>query len=164
MRKLLFTFFLIHVFFSFSQELSTSNPYYVGHSLVNFEMPFIVNRLAESGNKTSDYDQQVINSASIHSNYSNPQSAQGLPYTSALPTGNYDIMIVTEAIPLVNHTTWSNTYASANDFLTYARNYRNDIRFYIYETWHCINSGRTDTIIPEIDPRKCWYDNNDQLL
>jgi hypothetical protein len=73
-------------------------------------------------------------------------------------------MIVTEAVPLVNHTTWSNTYAAANDFLTYARNYRNDIRYYIYETWHCINSGRTDTIIPEIDPRKCWYDNNDQLL
>jgi len=146
------------------QSIQTSNPYFVGHSLVNFAMPAFVDNLAKSGGKTSEYAVQVMNGANIQSNYNNWSSAQGTPYTTALPTGKYDAFILTEAVPLVNHIEWSNTYKVANDFLTYARTYKPNTRFFIYETWHCTNTGRTDTIIPEIAPHTCWYDKNDQLL
>jgi hypothetical protein len=158
---------LLHIWASvqlIAQPLQSANPYYVGHSLVNFTMPWFVHSLAQSGAKTSEYASQVMNGASIYSNYQNWASAQGTPYTTALPTGKYDAFIITEAVPLLNHTEWSDTYNAANRFLTYARTHRPNIRYYIYETWHCTNTGRTDTIIPEIAPKKCWYDNNDQLL
>jgi uncharacterized repeat protein (TIGR02543 family) len=136
-----------------SQPLATSNPYYVGHSLVNNNMPWIANSLAASGSKTSEYAAQVINGAPIRFNYQNPSGTQ--PYNTALATGNYDAFIITEAVPLLNHTTWSETYSYANQFLTYARAYSPDIRYFIYETWHCINTGL---------PARCDYDNDDGLL
>lgn len=64
-------------------------------------------------------------------------------------------------MPLVNHLTWSDTNLYANQFYTYASNNNNNnnipLRFYIYETWHCILSGSTTG---------CVYDNsqNSSLL
>jgi hypothetical protein len=138
-----------------AQSLSSANPYYVGHSLINHNVPKFVDNLATSAGKTSNYAVQIINGAPISYNFQNPQAAEGTPYTTALPTGNYDVFIITEAVPLLNHTVWSNTYGAANDFLTYARSYRNDIRYFIYETWHCTNTGT---------PEGCDWDNDDNLL
>lgn len=142
MSRFFFTVvFLLSVMLVRAQSLQEASSYFVGHSLVNFDMPYIFHCLAQSAGKENTYDSQIINGASIWSNYDNYRSAQGLPYTEALPTGDYSHMIVTEAIPLLNHTTWSQTYVYADSFLTYARTYRPDIRYYIYETWHCINTG-----------------------
>lgn len=57
-----------------------------------------------------------------------------------------------------NHLTWSDTYGNADKFFKYAKNNNNGVpvKFYIYETWHCTNSG-----IPNSNanfPNGCWYD------
>lgn len=147
-----------------AQAPTDPDVFLVGHSLVNTNMPHLLKKIVASAGDTGLVDVQVMNGASILANWQHPTSAQGTPYTTALPTGRYEALVLTEALPLLNHTTWSNTYQAASDFLGYARRFRPDIRFYIYETWHCINTGRTDTIIPEIAPRRCWYDNDDGLL
>ena len=137
-----------------------SNPFYVGHSLVNHTMPYMVQALATNAGKQTHYGRQIINGSPLQHNYNSPNGAEGTPYTSAFPNGNYNRLIVTEAVPLQNHLTWSNTYATANNFYTYAKNNNNGVpvKFYIYETWHCINSG-----IPNPDPNLsngCSYDNS----
>ncbi|WP_452221968.1 T9SS type A sorting domain-containing protein [Lacinutrix salivirga] len=147
-------YFFIITYFSlligFAQE---QNPFYVGHSLVNFDMPLMVQALANDAGKTSFFDQQITNGATLQANYNNAASAQGTPYTTAFPSGNFNTLVITEAIPLQNHLTWSDTYTYANNFYNYAKNNNNGtpLRFYIYETWHCINSGL---------PAGCDYDNS----
>ncbi len=127
LRPFFILIFLLTSMMLRAQSVHDASYYFVGHSLVNFDMPAMVHQLAESAGKGSDYAAQVIIGSPLKWNYENPGSAQGTPYTTALPAGDYSHMIVTEAVPLLNHTAWSETYAKANDFLTYARTYRPDI-------------------------------------
>lgn len=157
MRSLLVTMAMLCSFVSRTQE---SNPFYVGHSLVNHTMPYMVQALATAAGKQTHYGRQIINGSPLQHNFNNPNGAEGTPYTTAFPNGNYNRLIVTEAVPLQNHLTWSNTYTVANNFYNYAKNNNNSVpvKYYIYETWHCINSG-----IPNSDPNLpngCWYDNS----
>ncbi len=157
MRPLLITIAVIYSFVSHTQE---SSPFYVGHSLVNHTMPYMTQALAINAGRQTHYDRQIINGSPLQHNFNNPNSAEGTPYTTAFPHGNHNRLIVTEAVPLQNHLTWSNAYAAANNFYNYAKSNNNGvpIKFYIYETWHCINSG-----IPNPDPNfpnGCWYDNS----
>lgn len=138
------------------QSLSSANPFFVGHSLVNFDMPHMLSELAKASGKYYNYNQQICNGAPLWWNYENYAGCQGTPYVQAFPQGNHDVLVVTEAIPLQNHLTWSNTYANARKFLRYAldNNQNRPLRYYIYETWHCIHTGTTEG---------CPYDNGDSL-
>jgi|GEM_PF-6428486 len=140
---------LFSLLISHAQE---RNPFYIGHSLVNHNMPVMVQAMATDAGKITHHDRQIGIGAPLHINYNNPADAQGTPYTNAFPNGNYNTLVITEAVPLQNHLSWSDTYQYANDFYTYAKNNNNGqpIRFYIYETWHCTNSGL---------PAGCSYDN-----
>jgi hypothetical protein len=132
-------------------------PFYIGHSLVNFNMPAMVHGLALNAGKTTHYDCQIANGSPLHINYNDFAGAQGTPYTTAFPDGNYNSLIITEAVPLQPHLTWSDTYLYANNFYTYAKDHNNGnpLKFYIYETWHCKNSG-----IPQPSfPTGCDWDN-----
>lgn len=156
MRIIVLTLAVLYASVSHTQE---SNPFYIGHSLVNHTMPYMVQALAVHAGKQTHYGRQIINGSPLQHNYNNPGGAEGTPYSTAFPGGNYNRLIVTEAVPLQNHLTWSNTYSTANNFYNYAKNNNNGvpIKFYIYETWHCTNSG-----IPSPDPNfpnGCWYDN-----
>ncbi len=143
---------------------SQESPFYVGHSLISTVVPEMVHELALAGNKTTHYGFQIINGAPLWLNFreSDAAGAQGTPYYEAFPNGNFNNLIVTEAVPLDNHLEWSNTYNSANNFYQYARdnNNENPVKFYFYETWHCLNSG-----IPQDEEGKetgCSYDANSQ--
>ena len=135
------------------------NPFYIGHSLVNFNMPAMVHGMALGAGKTTYYGSQIANGSPLHINYNNFATAQGTPYPNAFPAGNYNSLIITEAVPLQPHLSWSNTNQFANNFYNYAKtnNNSNPIKFYIYETWHCKNSG-----IPQPGPNSqygCEWDN-----
>ncbi len=138
----------------FAQQV---NPFYIGHSLVNFDMPAMVAGLAENAGKTSSYDQQIINGSPLQYNYNNHATAQGTSYRTAFPNGGFNHLIVTEAIPLKGHLQYSDTYLFANNFYEYAKNNNNNIpvKYFIYETWHCTTTGT---------PTGCSYDNDDSLL
>lgn len=138
------------------QSLSSANPFFVGHSLVNFDMPHMLSELAKASGKSYNYNQQICNGAPLWWNFENYAGCQGTPYVQAFPQGNHDVLVVTEAIPLQNHLTWSNTYANARKFFRYAldNNQNKPLRYYIYETWHCIHTGTAEG---------CPYDNGDSL-
>ena len=145
----LILFFVCH--YHFSQNHST---YFVGHSLIGNTMPDMLDHLATTNQINYTSKRQIINGAPLKYNWENPSSGEMGNYTTDLPTGNYNTLILTEAIPLDNHITWSNTYVMANNFYTYFNTYVNNGTSYIYETWHCINSGT------DID---CAYDEGDAV-
>lgn len=148
MKTFLYLLFLV----LFLKVNSQERPFYIGHSLVNKDMPKMVNDLAVDANLSTNYGIQIINGSTLRWNYNNATSAEGTPYTTAFPNGNYNNLVITEAVPLQNHLTWSDTYIYANNFYDYAKNNNNStpIKLFIYETWHCINSGLTG----------CDYDNS----
>jgi len=128
--------------------------YFLGHSLVNFDMPTMVNGLSQAAGKAYNYNVQVGIGANLNWQWNNPNSAQGDVWDTTLVNGGFSHFILTEALPLVNHLTWSDTYGYADSFYRYAVQHNPGVKFYIYETWHCTTSGT---------PVGCdWDDHDDQ--
>lgn len=150
LKTCLVLFFVFN--YCYSQNHST---YFVGHSLVGHTMPDMLNQFALSEGINYSSKRQVINGAPLKYNWENPEQGEIGNYTSDLSTANYNTLILTEAIPLDNHIMWSDTNVMANNFYNYFDTYTNNGTSYIYETWHCINSGTA------ID---CAYDSGDAVL
>jgi hypothetical protein len=118
---------------------------FVGHSLVNFHMPNMVNKLSVASASPFSYKAHIGIGANLLWNYSNPTSGSGDLWDVTLPSGGFEHFIITEAIPLQGHLTWSSTYRYADSFYTFAKINNPNVQIYIYETWHCTNSGNGST-------------------
>jgi len=147
----LFIFFL---FISSQQSVRSDNVYMLGHSLVNFDLPAMFDGLANDANISHEYAVQVGIGANLNYNWNNYSSTQGDPYTIELPKGIYDAFIMTEAVPLLNHTTWSETDVYLANFYNYAKTHNSNTNVYLFETWHCTDSGT---------PAGCEWDDNDGM-
>ena len=135
--------------------------FHVGHSLVNQDMPTMLDRIAISKNKSHSRTVQNIPGAALAASWI---TCPGNPYvkcaTEELLINPHDILIVTEAIPLLNYLTdyFPNDGIDADSYL-YALQYY-DLQqqtnpgglVYLYETWHCLTSGT---------PQGCPFDSND---
>lgn len=139
---------------SFAQEAEKT--FYIGHSLINLNVPAMTHSLSlDEGITNDDYKYQIGNGANLWYQWDTTLgNEQGTPYQDALPTGTYDNLIITEAVPLKGHIEWSYTYIYANNFFEFAYDYNADTKMYIYETWHCINSGK---------PEGCAFDPDEHL-
>ncbi|MBX3256553.1 MAG: right-handed parallel beta-helix repeat-containing protein [Chitinophagaceae bacterium] len=74
--------------------------------------------------------------------------------TYGLPTGQYTHLVLTESVPRYYAEGWGNiedTYRYTDSFYRYAQQYNPDVKPYLYEVWHCINSGT---------PTGCPYDKD----
>lgn len=156
MLRTLFLLLFLKTAILFSQPLNDVQPYYIGHSLINLNVPAMVRSLAADAGKSTDYAYQIGNGANLWWQWDTLQgNEQGIPWQDALPTGQFDAVVVTEAVPLLGQLIWSKTHAFADSFLTTALNYRPDARFFVYETWHCNTTGT---------PTGCPWDEDDDLL
>lgn len=126
----------------------------VGHSLVNTDMPTMLAALADDAGKQHQRGEQIINGAPLRWNWEHSHEAQGLDARVELPTGHWNVLVLTEAVPLLNHLTWSGTYEHAGNFHQLALDGNPDTRTFIYETWHCIDSGT---------PAGCPYDDESHI-
>jgi len=89
---------------------STSHAvFWVGHSLTGFKMPQMVGEIAESLGLTYSWNAQIGIGAPLIWNWDNSATTSQVDSRSVLPEGGYDVLVLTEALPLINHTTWSNT-------------------------------------------------------
>lgn len=147
---------LFFIIFTTGTAIAQEDAFLIGHSLINFTMPQMLDAIADSkGHSAFEYDLQIINGSSLKYNWENSANAQGSDSHVELATGNYNNLILTEAVPLQNHLTWSDSYNMSRNFANLAFSSNPFIHTYIYETWHCINSGT---------PTGCPYDDNDHLV
>lgn len=129
------------------------NIFFIGHSLVNHELPQIFNEIAKSGDNTSHtHKVQITNGAPLKWNWEKGDQAEGHNARVEIPKGDYDVVIMTEAVPLINHLKWSDTYQYGGNYYDLAIKSNKETQVYLYETWHCINSGDT-----------CAYDPLDSI-
>lgn len=109
---------------------------YVGHSLVGTTMPQMLNILLADRGTGIHADAQVINGAPLVYQWQNGATAQGVNARAVLPSGNYNTLILTEAIPLATHLRWSDTVGMARNYYRLAVAADPTTRVMIYETWH----------------------------
>ena len=130
--------------------MAQSNVFYVGHSLVNHNMPRMVSEIAKSKGFTSHiYKEQIINGSPLKNSWNNSQNGENSINFKTDYNSTFNTLVITEAVPLDNHLQWNQTQLYAHNFCKTAENTNTNTQCYIYETWHCINSGT---------PTGCSYD------
>ena len=113
----------------------------VGHSLFGTDGPDMLQEALRAGQGQGSVQAQIINGAPLRYNWEESDKAEGVDARAILPAGGISHLILTEAIPLINHTQWSDTevYAQAFFGLGVAANPYTQV--YVQETWHSLNSG-----------------------
>lgn len=108
----------------------------VGHSLVNHEMPHMISEMVASQGGTGAVRPQIINGGTLWNNWDNAGvHGEGLNVREALKAGETEILMMTEAIPLLDHIEYSRTYDHALLWYELAVDGNPDARVYLYETW-----------------------------
>ncbi len=139
-----------------SQKAACDNPvpmnatrsFFIGHSLVNFDMPYMLEQIAADAGLSAEAGTQVNNGAPIRYNWENrfrasfpgdwpPPNFAG----DDLPDGNWDVLVMTEGIPLETNVTWNESGVYAGNFVDLARLHNSGTRTYIYETWHSLDES-----------------------
>ncbi len=137
--------------------------FYVGHSLSD-QIPDMVLSLSHADNSVNfDYAYQSIPGAPLRWSWQvkdrndyDPLPPYLYPFTNVthgLRSGKIDHLVLTESVPRQNNHDWGirETYVFADSFYRYATQFNPNIKVWIYEVWHCINSGT---------PTRCPYDVN----
>ena len=154
MKKILLTLFLTRLInFSVAQ---TTKIYYIGHSLVNFDMPYMVQQTAKAANKTADYRHHINIGAPLILNWSEPNKFNGNDIWDAaagrsieygtdflveLGRGGYTTLVITEAQDFQSNFMWNNPILYGRKFDSVARRASPNIKTYCYETWtHVLNN------------------------
>lgn len=110
----------------------------VGNSLVNFDMPAMLDGLARSGGLDHRYAAQVGVGAPLWWIWTHPDDANGEDAHVELPTGRYDVLVLTELIPIREHVMYSNTVEYAARFAELAVSANPSTQVYVYETWYVV--------------------------
>ncbi len=110
--------------------------FFVGHSLVNFEMPAMVQAVAASLGAEMSWDAQLKSGGSLQVNWEAHAQAEGSDARIALPTGRYDTLVLTEAVSLDDMIRWMEPARYGGLFYDLAVRSRPDVRVFFYTTWH----------------------------
>ncbi|CAM2065759.1 hypothetical protein SCOR_10295 [Sulfidibacter corallicola] len=105
----------------------------LGHSLVGFEMPWMLDGMALADGQQHTQEYAFINGAPLKWTWTHAADAQGANFEVELPSGNYDTLVLTEGLPITNHITDSVQYAP----LFYGKILEGnaDAQLYVYQTW-----------------------------
>jgi len=156
MRLTLFSYVLCLISVSlFAQSPKT---FYIGHSLSD-QIPDMLQSLSDDDPAVNfSWVYQSIPGAPLRWQWDRknaddlsenpPQFYNFYNETDGLPSGDFDILVLTEAVPRYLSII-DETYEYADSFFNYATLSNPNLRVYLYEDWHCIKSGT---------PTGCDYD------
>ena len=104
----------------------------------------------ETAVTAADGTGQITTGAPIIHIWKHSADAEDVDARRALPTGKYEAVVITTAVPLLNHLTWSETPVCLRKFYDLAVSNKPDVHVYIFETWHSLHGG-TGTVIQRGD-------------
>jgi hypothetical protein len=135
--------------------LSEATVYWVGHSLldgVDTSVPdatnimALVGRFAEAQSVSYGMYPHITIGAPLSINWY-WRNGQHLPELRDSGSG-YDVMVMTEAIPLDAQIEWNASHFFARRFFCAAKRANPEMRVYIYETWHHLYASYEDAQYP----------------
>ncbi|AKF09437.1 hypothetical protein [Sandaracinus amylolyticus] len=115
--------------------LAEANVMFVGHSLIGWGMPPILGALADDADRTHAWSMQLGIGANLQWQWDRG-APEGVNARETLPTGRFDVLVVTEAIPLETQIEFANSVQYAGNYYDLAQQSRPGTRVYLYETWH----------------------------
>lgn len=137
---------------SFYNLGAQTQAFYIGHSLTD-QVPDMVKSLSDDHQDVAfDWFFQSIPGASLQWQWGRmaandydpiPPHYYGFYHpVHGLPNGNFTALVLTESVPRIDEV-WSigATYDYAELFADYATDFNADTRIFVYEVWHCLNSG-----------------------
>jgi hypothetical protein len=94
-------------------------------------MPAMLETDVKAMGGTGQVQAQIINGAPIIYNWEHSADAEGVDARRALPPGEYKVIVISEALPLLNHLRWSETPVYVRKFYDLAVPNKPDVRVYI---------------------------------
>ncbi|WP_386625760.1 hypothetical protein [Sulfitobacter geojensis] len=136
----------------------------VGHSLFGQTGPSMLEQALLAGTGDARVQAQIINGAPLRYNWDKSDSAEGVDARALLPLGGTTHLILTEAVPLENHTQFSETDVYAQAFAGLATAANPDAHIYVQETWHSLKSGTGQVVEHDAKADIPWRTRLDQDL
>lgn len=161
MRTLLLSIIIVFPFAFIKAQVSDIKSFYVGHSLTDYIGEMIRGLSNDDPETTFEFAyQQILGSplrwqweALERQDFVNFPDADIYAFYDAdngLPAGDFTHLVLTESVPRHNNEYGiGETYNYLDSFYLYAIQDNPAIRPYLYEVWHCIESGT---------PTGCDYD------
>lgn len=137
---------------------------FVGHSLFGKTNPQMLRQVLQSQSPTIQVEAQIINGAPLKYQWSHSDKTEDVDSRVELPKGGFNVVILTEAIPLAKHIKWSRSSENALNFYELATKTNPDTQVYLQETWHSLNSGTGAEVKHDDNGDIAWRDRLDQDL
>jgi hypothetical protein len=109
---------------------------FVGHSLINREMPAMLREIAASRGCELSFDVELRSGAILQHGWAGNLPIDGVRAREALSTGAYDTLVLTEAVDLDDMLRWMQPAEYAGRYQQLAVAHNPAIRVFLYETWH----------------------------
>ena len=133
--------------------------FHVGHSLVNHDMPVMLDQLASQGH---EHRSQLGWGATLKSHWEPGEPIAGFAESNthaqyqdaleAVRSGRFDALVLTEMVEIRDAIKWFDSPKYLRLWAREARTRRPDIRVYLYETWH------------RLDDKEGWLERLDKDL
>ena len=117
---------------------------FVGHSLVGPDLPPLVEGGLRLMDRPAAVSAQIINGAPLRFNLQNGATAEGVDARAELAKGQTEVLILTEAIPLLEHLRWNDTAGAIAAYAELAKAANPAARVFVYETWHSRTAGAVE--------------------
>jgi hypothetical protein len=152
------------------QTFSQQKVYYVGHSLVNINIPYQVWKIQDKASIPNYFMHHINIGASLKTNWQdtswNPHPVWDFSLGRNIDRGTnhfrqlitpYDYLVMTEAVPLRNYPT-DTVVKYLTNFINLAKTGNTNIKKFLYATWE--GNVRTDTNWrPQLDSLKPIWEN-----
>ncbi|MCU0863458.1 MAG: hypothetical protein MUC36_06685 [Planctomycetes bacterium] len=109
---------------------------FIGHSLINREMPAMLRDIAASRGCELSFDVELRSGAILKLGWEGQLPIDGVRAREALATGGYDTLVLTEAVDLDDMLRWMQSAEYAGRYQRLAVQHNPAIRVFLYETWH----------------------------
>ena len=107
----------------------------VGHSLFGGDIAPLTEAALRQMTGPSVVEAQIINGANLAYNWDHAADAEGVDARARLAARPADVLILTEAIPIAGHVTWSDTAGNVVKFSGLAREANAQVRVFLFEGW-----------------------------
>jgi Secretion system C-terminal sorting domain len=147
---------ILLIFSTWGLSAQQQKIYYIGHSLINLNIPFMVQQLANAANKPTNYRHHINIGAPLKLNWSEPwkfngdlhwvasqnrEVEHGTDFLIELSNTGYTALVITEAQGFSSNFQWNNSILHGQKFDSVARRANPLIKTYCYETWNEVDSN-----------------------
>ena len=114
---------------------SSANVFFLGHSLLGWTAPAMLENMTTSAELGYEWEAAVGIGANLQWQWMHPDRAEGENPREALAARPYELLVLTEAIPISDQLEYADSVNSALNFARLAHEQNSDVQVYLYETW-----------------------------